>query len=78
MDKPAAINASPLIFLSRGQQIELLRHFASRILVPEPVADEILMRGKEDITAKALDSIPWLEVVPATPYLKRGQSLIID
>ena len=34
MDKSAAINASPLIFLSRGKQIDLLRHFASRILVP--------------------------------------------
>jgi len=67
VDKPAAINASPLIFFSRGQQIELLRHFASRILVPEPVAEEILMRGPEDITAKTLDSTPWLEVVPATP-----------
>ena len=64
MDKPAVINASPLIFLSRGQQMELLRHFASRILVPESVANEILMKGPEDITAKALDSTSWLEVVP--------------
>ena len=36
--------------------MELLRHFASRILVPEPVANEILMKGPEDITTKALDS----------------------
>ncbi len=67
MDKPAVINASPLIFFSRGQQMELLRHFASRIFVPEPVANEIFMRGQQDITAKALDSTSWLEVVAATP-----------
>jgi predicted nucleic acid-binding protein len=67
VDKSAAINASPLIFLSRGQQIDLLRHFAGRILVPEPVAEEILIRGPEDITAKTLNSTSWLEVVPATP-----------
>jgi predicted nucleic acid-binding protein len=67
VDKPAVINASPLIFLSRGQQMELLRHFASRILVPKPVANEILMKGPEDITAKALDSTSWLEVVPVVP-----------
>jgi len=67
VDKPAVINASPLIFLSRGQQMELLRHFASRILVTEPVANEILMKGPEDITTKALDSTSWLEVVPVVP-----------
>jgi predicted nucleic acid-binding protein len=67
VDKPAVINASPLIFLSRGQQMELLRHFAGRILVPEPVANEILMKGPEDITTKALDSTSWLEVVPVVP-----------
>jgi len=67
VDKPAVINASPLIFLSRGQQLELLRHFASRILVPEPVANEILMKGPEDITTKTLDSTSWLEVVSVVP-----------
>jgi predicted nucleic acid-binding protein len=67
VNKPAVINASPLIFFSRGQQMELLRHFAGRILVPEPVADEILMKGAADITAKALDSASWLEIVPVKP-----------
>ena len=65
VDKPAVINASPLVFFSRGQQMDLLRHFANRIFVPEPVANEILMKGPEDVTAKALHNTPWLEVVPA-------------
>ncbi len=47
--------------------MELLRHFASRIFVPEPVANEIFTRGQEDITVKALDSTSWLEVAAATP-----------
>lgn len=67
MDNPAVINASPLIFFSRAQQMDLLHHFTARIFVPEPVADEILMKGPEDVTVKALGSIPWLEVVPAVP-----------
>lgn len=71
MDKLAVINASPLIFLSRGQQMELLHHFASRILVPESVANEIFMKGPEDITAKALDSTSWLEVVPVVPVSEK-------
>lgn len=66
MDNPAVINASPLIFLSRGQQMELLHYFASRIFVPEPVAHEIRMKGPQDVTVKALDSTPWLEIVSAT------------
>ena len=66
MDKQAVINASPLIFLSRGRQIELSRHFTSRILVPEPVANEIVMKDPKDVTVKTLASTPWLEVVPAT------------
>ncbi len=47
----AVINASPLIFLSRGRHMELLRHFADRILVPEPVAVEIQRKGSHDISA---------------------------
>lgn len=47
--------------------MELLRHFAQRIFVPEPVAEEIRMKGSQDITVKVLDSIPWLEVLPAVP-----------
>ena len=67
MDKLAVINASPLIFLSHGNQIELLRHFASRILVPEAVAEEIQMKGQQDITVRTLANTSWLEVIPSVP-----------
>ena len=65
VSEAAVINASPLIFLSRGSHLDLLHHFAESIHVPEPVAAEIRKRGSEDITVKTLDSVSWLEVIPA-------------
>lgn len=65
MDRTAIVNASPLIFLSRGRQTDILRHFANRILVPEPVAEEIRRKGIFDITSQILESFPWIELVPA-------------
>jgi predicted nucleic acid-binding protein len=67
VDEDAVINASPLIFLCRGGKLALLQAFAKRILVPAPVAKEISARGENDITAKAIESTPWIEVVPAPP-----------
>jgi predicted nucleic acid-binding protein len=61
----AVINASPLIFLSRGRHLDLLAHFAGRFLVPEAVAQEIRLKGPDDITVRALETTPWIEVCPA-------------
>jgi predicted nucleic acid-binding protein len=60
----AVVNASPLIFLARGRHLDLLSAFFQRVLVPIQVADEILARGPEDITAKAMHQAAWLEVCP--------------
>ena len=65
MDKIAIVNASPLIFLSRGRQIHILRQFAHRILIPGPVADEIRRKGFSDITSQTLENTPWIEEVSA-------------
>lgn len=54
MADTAIINASPLIFLTRGNHLHLLRGFASCIWVPEPVATEIRYRGPDDVTAVAI------------------------
>ncbi|MBI2435709.1 MAG: DUF3368 domain-containing protein [Candidatus Hydrogenedentes bacterium] len=64
MDDAAVINASPLILLCRGRKTDLLKSFASRILVPEPVALEIRAKGSTDITARTIDATPWIEVIP--------------
>lgn len=63
MGEVSVSNASPLIFLSRGRHLDLLHHFAERVLVPEAVAVEIHKKGASDVTAKALESVPWLDVV---------------
>lgn len=67
MDEVSVSNASPLIFLSRGRHLDLLHHFAERVLVPEAVAVEIRKKGASDVTAEALESVPWLEVVETPP-----------
>jgi predicted nucleic acid-binding protein len=60
----AIINASPLIFLSRSHHLSLLQAFADEIWVPEPVATEILHRGQQDITARAIEHTDWLITQP--------------
>ena len=71
MGNPSVVNASPVIFFSRAQKMELLHQFADRVFVPEPVADEINMRGAQDITAKSVKSASWIEIVspPPTPEI---------
>ncbi len=61
------VNASPLIFLSRGNHLKLLSNFADRVLVPEAVVHEIRRKGPEDVTAKSLNQTDWLELVHAPP-----------
>lgn len=65
MAEAAVIDASPLIFLSRGHHLDLLGSFAQEIWVPESVADEISRRGNQDITAQALEDTAWLVTQPA-------------
>ena len=46
------VNASPLIFLGNAGRLELLRVLgASRIVVPQPVFDEVISGGKKKIIA---------------------------
>ena len=60
----AIINASPLIFLSRSGYLDLLQAFAQEVLAPEPVASEILRRGRHDISAMAIEQTEWLIITP--------------
>jgi predicted nucleic acid-binding protein len=67
-DRPA-VNASPLIFLTRAGLLNLLQLVAPEFVVPAPVADEIRSFGSGDPAASALDGTSWLQVVepPAVP-----------
>jgi predicted nucleic acid-binding protein len=62
VNKAAVINASPLIIMSRGGQIALLRCFADKIIVPKPVANEISARGTDDITARTVSETSWIHI----------------
>lgn len=67
MANRAVINASPLIFLSHGNYINLLQFISLEIVVPEAVAEEILKRGSQDPTAQAIEKITWLKITPTPP-----------
>lgn len=63
MAERPAVNASPLIFLSRAGLLDLLKLEGEEIVVPKPVADEIRRRGPNDLTVQAMEKTPWLVVV---------------
>lgn len=69
MGEVAAVNASPLIFLSKAARLGFLRLVADEIIVPSAVAGEIAQRGRDDPTARALAATPWLTVgeTPVVP-----------
>ncbi len=68
MAEQAVINASLLIFFSRSRHLDLLKAFAEEAWVPQPVAEEILQRGAQDITARAIEEVPWL-ITKAAPSI---------
>ena len=74
MAEPPVINASPLIFLSRGGFLDLLQLLGEEVLVPSTVAVEIQQRGVEDPTVAALSQTNWLTVVEAPPTTEIIQS----
>lgn len=62
MTDTAVVDASPLIFLSRGGHLGLLREFYARVIVPVPVMAEISARDSDDPTRKAADAASWIEL----------------
>ncbi len=62
---PPVVNASPLIFLSKGDQIDLLQTVGDSVVVPTEVSAEIRHRGPEDVTARALAETKWIRTVEA-------------
>jgi predicted nucleic acid-binding protein len=85
VNKEAVVNASPLIFLSRGGHFDLLQLIAARIIVPDTVAAEISARGENDPTVRCLRSVSWLNIartdsVPASILswgLGAGESAVL-
>lgn len=69
MTERAVVNASPLIYLSRADPLDLLRLAGHEIAIPEAVARELFARGEDDPAAAAIRETSWIEVVidPAVP-----------
>lgn len=86
MSEILIVNASPLIFLGNAGRLDLLRTIdANRIIVPEPVFDEVIAGGHSDAAAAAVSEAVWLErrASPAIPVsvaswdLGEGESAVI-
>ena len=54
MDEPAILDASPIILLARAGFLDLLRVLNRPLVVPQPVVEEVLQKGQDDIAARAL------------------------
>jgi predicted nucleic acid-binding protein len=72
--EPPAVDASPLIFLSRAGLLDLLQLVSPEIVVPRPVASELARRGAEDPAARALSATGWLQIVEPPPASPRIQA----
>jgi predicted nucleic acid-binding protein len=74
---PPAVNASPLIFLTRAGLVDLLRLTNSEVIVPAPVAEELQRRGSGDPAAQAIAALDWLRVreTPKVPPMIQAWDL---
>lgn len=66
VERPA-INASPLILLTKAGLLNLLQLVSQEVVVPAAVAMEIQQYGVRDLTAQALTQTNWLVVVETPP-----------
>lgn len=67
MSKPAVVNASPLIHLARADLFDLLRLAGDDVIVTDAVSTEILARGTDDATARAITGTGWITRVQNPP-----------
>ena len=65
MPEHPAVNASPLIFLSRAGLLDMLKLEGEEIVIPKTVAEEIRRRGADDLTVQAIERTTWLTVIDA-------------
>ena len=84
VERPA-VDASPLIFLSRGGFLDFLQLVGSEVVIPSTVMDEIQKYGDSDVTVRAIAKTDWLVVVPSVSipaivqncHLDRGEESVL-
>lgn len=74
MAERPAINASPLILLTKAGLLDLLQLLSQEVVVPAAVAMEIQQYGVRDLTAQAIAQTKWLVVVETPPVPELIQS----
>lgn len=74
MAERPAINASPLILLTKAGLLDLLQSVSQEVVVPAAVAIEIQQYGVKDVTAQAIALTDWLIVVETPPVSELIQS----
>ena len=62
------VNASPIVFLTRLDLLDILGEPGVDVLVPDAVSDELARLSQDDPAAAAVRSTAWIEVVP-TPAI---------
>lgn len=84
MSETWIFNASPLIIMAKAGYLQIFEQLATELLIPEPVAQEILAASPEDPARKALESgwgkITFLKETPASVLewgLGKGESGVI-
>lgn len=86
MDEPAILDASPIILLARAGCLDLLRVLNRRLVIPQPVVEEILQKGPDDIAARALQQTELFTLEPAPEIdpsvglwnLGRGETAVLS
>lgn len=74
MAERPAINASPLILLTKAGLLDLLQLMSQEIVVPAAVAMEIQQYGVKDMTSQAIAQTNWLVVIDTPPVPELIQS----
>lgn len=90
MDAEVAADSTVLIFLAKLDRLDVLRTSFERVLIPEPVYEEVVVQGKtigaKDATLvdRAVDA-GWIQVVDVDPdpsieafNLERGETSVLS
>jgi predicted nucleic acid-binding protein len=72
-------NSSPLIYLAKIGELNLLKQFFKEIIVPEAVYKECVIEGKNREDAKKIKKAEWIKVVKIkNTNLKKALMMVLD
>ena len=71
-------DSSPLIALARINQLNLLHHLASRVIVPPAVWSEVTVKAPEAPGASVVREATWLEVLNPDRALVEALAILLD